>query len=79
MKTLIAAIVAASFMLVGGCSDPHANMHCVSSHVEVRQHPIYGHHTTRVRTRTGYSTSTTTYVIGYTHSVYNVCDHWVHN
>lgn len=26
-----------------------------------------------------YSTSTTTYVIGYTHSVYNVCDHWVHN
>lgn len=79
MKTLIAVIVAASFMLVGGCSDPHANMHCVSSHDEVHSYPVYGHYTVRVRSGRHYVTHTTSYIAYYAHHTYNVCDHWVPN
>lgn len=82
MKIKVAAIlVAVSLMLVGGCSDPHANMHCVSTHVQFHTHPIYGYHTTRTyspKTKR-WTTTSHRYLAGYGHSIYNVCDHWVHN
>lgn len=64
MKTLIAVVVAASFMLVGGCSDPHKNEHCVAHQREV----LYYQH---VKVTSWYSTTTPVYG--------TVCTQWVHN
>ena len=82
MRSKIAAfIVAASFLLVGGCGDSQSNMHCVSSHTAIHTTPIYGYRTVRSYSTIAkrWVTTTTRYVAGYSHSVYNVCDHWVHN
>lgn len=64
-RASIAAVIAAiSLMLVGGCSNPHKNEHCVSSHREIA---YYQH----VKVTSWYSTTTPVYA--------NVCDQWVHN
>lgn len=72
MRIKIAAVIAAiSLMVVGGCSDPHKNMHCVQSHDETV--PIHGYHVIS----TGKTTVIIPYIIHYAHE--NVCDKWVPN
>ena len=72
---LVAMFIVCMILLVGCGSDSHKNMHCVQSHDEVTQVPIYGNHVIV----SGKSTILIPYVLFYIPQHDNVCDKWVPN
>lgn len=74
MRRLLGVVAVAGLAVAGlaACgSDPHKNMHCVRSHDQSYEQPIYGYMMV--------GKVTVPYVISYIPETQTVCDQWVPN